>query len=210
MAEFCSKCDGNGWVFVDQSTNVRCEACTVREREHVWRESVPGRFADATMAGVTQPNHTVEMVREWLEVGVHDAACLLLLGPVGSGKTYLAYAAALELYLTAGFDVRSVSSSMMLHSLRPDGGATLDDYIDPDLLLLDDLGVEKASQWTDEQLFLVVDERWRRKTASIVTTNLTPTQLEQAVGYRVYDRLAHGAFAIDLDRKSQRQRRVAA
>lgn len=67
-----------------------------------------------------------------------------------------------------------------------------------DLLVLDDLGAEQASDmsgkrtmtpWGQSTLFLIVDERYRYRKPTLFTTNLTPTELKGRVGDRTYSRL---------------------
>jgi hypothetical protein len=72
------------------------------------------------------------------------------------------------------------------------------------VLLIDDLGIEKQSDWTEETLFGIIDARWRNCRPTIVTTNLTPLELRNTVGSRVYDRLKDGATALTIPGQSRR------
>ena len=58
-----------------------------------------------------------------------------------------------------------------------------------DLLHLDDLGAEKQTEWVIEQLYAVVNERYERQRALIVTSNVEPDDLEKQLGPRVVSRL---------------------
>ena len=72
---------------------------------------------------------------------------------------------------------------------KPDFIASLDAY---DLLIIDDLGVERSTEYAMEQVFYVVDSRYRSRKPMIITTNLrleeikNPPDLAHA---RIYDRI---------------------
>jgi DNA replication protein DnaC len=61
-----------------------------------------------------------------------------------------------------------------------------------DLLVLDDLGGGKTTDWTADTLYRLVDTRWAYQRPIIATTNLTAPDLREAVGARVASRLAAG------------------
>ena len=61
------------------------------------------------------------------------------------------------------------------------------------LLILDDLGSERASDYALEQLFLVIDTRYRAGKPLIITTNLTAEELKKPADLRyerIYDRIS--------------------
>ena len=58
-----------------------------------------------------------------------------------------------------------------------------------DVLLLDDLGLEKPSDWVREQITSLVDERWRNNRLLVVGTNESHTTIEERLGPRISSRL---------------------
>src|SRR6187549_146146 len=64
-----------------------------------------------------------------------------------------------------------------------------DRLISVDLLHVDDLGVEKRSDWVLEQLYAVVNERYEAQRSIVVTTNLDQPALEEQIGPRTVSRL---------------------
>ena len=72
---------------------------------------------------------------------------------------------------------------------RADFIASFDEY---DLLIIDDLGVERSTEYAMEQMFFIIDSRYRSRRPMIVTTNLTLDSLQNPLDTahaRIYDRL---------------------
>ena len=67
------------------------------------------------------------------------------------------------------------------------------------LLILDDIGAEKASEWTQEQLYRIVNFRYEHMLPTVITTNCDGAQLEMALGRRIVSRL------IELCRSEERR-----
>jgi DNA replication protein DnaC len=134
---------------------------------------------------------------------------LLLWGGVGSGKTYLASAVANEL-LNQGKkvllrDFAEVSSVSMFD--MDDYVKSLDAY---DLLVLDDLGAERKSEFALQNVFNVVNRRWVSGKPLIVTTNLSIKDMkelstkEDLQYQRVYDRIFDMCTPICVNGRSRR------
>lgn len=64
------------------------------------------------------------------------------------------------------------------------------------VLLLDDLGAEKPSTWTQKELMIILDERYRANKPTIITTNLmlNDSELRGTCGDRAYSRLCSDHF----------------
>lgn len=179
--------------------------------EQRWRANAPARFRNVTLADLDE--ETRATVATWLATVPN----LLVTGPVGVGKTHAALAAAREYWLadTRGRDYAFVPCVELLDNLRPnvenrqlglwDSEPWIDHYVRVDLLVLDDLGGEKASDWTAERLYLIVNRRWLDRKPTIATTNLTPTELKEQLGERTYDRIRDGAIGLRLSGESLRK-----
>jgi len=151
-----------------------------------WRGRVPRRFRDATLDSIADPLYTDLLA--WV---THDfpRPNLILTGPPGVGKTHAAVAAARARW-DLGDDVRFRAVAALMEGLRPDGPDSLDVLVGVDVLVLDDLGAEKPTDWTRERLDLLIDARWAATLPTIITTNLRPDGLEQVLGPRVWSRVA--------------------
>jgi len=141
----------------------------------------------------------------WLEQ-LPEGGNLLLLGDVGTGKTWTALAVARHV-LPDLRPVRFATTAALLERLRPGGGGEVAHYARAALLVLDDLGAERLTGWGAERVYLVVDERWAHRRPTIVTSNLDPQQIAEQVGLRTWDRLRDGATAVSLAGTSRRRPR---
>ncbi len=178
----------------------------VRQHRREWAE-IPDMFSDATLKGyrrVPGTEEAFEAVKEYLlsrEENWREGKGLILMGAVGCGKTHLGCAVlncALEDgYHAAYWNVPQQLEMMMYgHADNTDQMRILDKALLADVLLLDDLGAEKASDWTRKELVIILDERYRENRPTIVTSNLmlTDGELRNTCGARAYSRLCSDHF----------------
>lgn len=162
---------------------------------------LPRRFAGATLASLE--GEAADLADEWADTGM--SASVLLLGAVGVGKTHTACALARAAW-QAGSGVQFSPVVELLDQLRPGGpDGALERAITVDVLVLDDLGGERPTDWTGERLYALVNRRWLEQRPTIVTSNLAPIELEQAVGPRVFSRLYHDAIRLQIGGDDRRR-----
>ena len=120
---------------------------------------------------------------------------IMLVGSYGCGKTHLA-AAILQEVAEAGIAGLFVVVTELLAKIRAtfdsrDGSAEeiIERAKNTPLLILDDIGAEKASEWTQEQLYRIVNFRYEHLLPTVITTNCDGAQLEMALGRRIVSRL---------------------
>lgn len=130
---------------------------------------------------------------------------LLLFGSVGTGKTFAAACIANEL-LKSGYSVVMTSLVKLI-----DGGT--DDLVyrmrDIDLLILDDLGAERSTDYGLERVYSVTDVRYRSGKPVIYTTNLTLDTLKNGADIRytrIYDRILERCYPVEFRGVSRRKR----
>ena len=130
----------------------------------------------------------------WKKVKAENLG-LLLWGDVGTGKSFLAACIANAL-LEKGVPVLMTNFSKILNQM----GAMYSDeryrYIASfnrfSLLIIDDLGIERNTEYALEQVYAVIDERYKTGLPLIITTNLTISQLrnpEDVAHARIYSRV---------------------
>ena len=74
-----------------------------------------------------------------------------------------------------------------------------------DLLIIDDLGAEKTSDWVEEVIFKIIDNRYRRNKPILATSNVSPDKLGDKIGFRSYDRIVEMMQPIENKASSYRQ-----
>lgn len=139
---------------------------------------------------------------------------LLFTGPFGSGKTRLAAAVLNEVQERHQAAVRGEVVPDLLQRLRttydPQAADSEDRILQPllraSLLLLDDIGAERVSEWVQERLFLVIDHRYRRRLPTLFTTNLHPDDLEERLGGRIVSRIVGMARLVRISSEDYRFR----
>lgn len=135
---------------------------------------------------------------------------ILFCGPVGTGKTFYAGCIANALIeklvsvLITSFS--SIISSLQALSYGEDKNEIFKKLQEPDLLILDDCGIERGTEYIIEQMFLIVDARYRSNKPLIITTNLTPAELttNELKYARIYDRILENCIQIPVIGASRR------
>lgn len=74
-----------------------------------------------------------------------------------------------------------------------------------DVLILDDLGAEKPTEWTQAVLFEIIDYRYNSNLPIIITTNCLPEELKEKIGERSVDRLREMCKLVTINHSSFRK-----
>lgn len=135
---------------------------------------------------------------------------LLLTGKVGRGKTYQAWGAIRALAVTGlrgGWQV--VTAADMYANLRPRAGVdsevVFQRYARTSVLVLDDVGASKTTEWTEEINYRLVNHRYENELPTLFTSNLPPKDLAGMVGDRVASRLIEMAQPVALMGEDRRR-----
>ena len=152
-------------------------------------------------------------VQKWDEFKAEDIG-LLLFGNVGTGKSFFAGCIANAL-LDQGISVLMTSFPKILNTLgtlysdeRNTYISSLNEY---DLLIIDDLGSERETDYALEQIYSVIDARYRSRKPLIITTNLSLQEMKNyAYGNdlryaRIYDRILEKCQPIAFIGKNYRR-----
>ncbi|WDZ87210.1 ATP-binding protein [Micromonospora cathayae] len=161
------------------------------------RQAVPRRYREAV---ADQPD-----ILAWAaDFHADPTTCrsLLISGPVGTGKTFQAYGA-IRAALGCGRSVRweAVPFADFTAALRPSGRdpeGSLERYRDAALLLVDDLGAAKSSEWVEETTYRLINARYEAMQPTIFTTNIPLAQLRDGLGDRIASRLVETCKVIAL------------
>lgn len=154
-------------------------------------------------------------VQHWEEMQKNSTG-LLLWGDVGTGKSFIAGCIANAL-LDKGVPVIMTNFARLLNKLTDmyagDRNAYIDSFKRYPLMIIDDLGVERNSEFAREQVFSVIDSRYRSELPMIVTTNLTLEELqhpEDLSRSRIYDRVLERCLPIRINDQNIRELNQAA
>lgn len=138
---------------------------------------------------------------------------LLFYGGVGTGKTFAAACIANQL-LNQRIPVIMTSFVKLLESMQgfsEDDSALIARLNRAKLLIIDDLGAERSTDYALEKVYDIVDSRYRAKLPIILTTNLSMTELKESTDIRytrIYDRIFEMCYPMQF--KGQSWRKVEA
>ncbi len=133
---------------------------------------------------------------------------LLLWGDVGTGKSYLAACIANAL-IEKELAVRMLNFGQILNAGFEEKARILEEISSYDLLILDDFGMERNTEYGQEIVFQVIDNRYQSKKPMIITTNLSlqtlkePRDLEHK---RIYERILEVCIPVHFDGDNLREK----
>ncbi|MFF3536428.1 ATP-binding protein [Streptomyces sp. NPDC002466] len=140
---------------------------------------------------------------------------LLMAGVVGAGKTHQAYGAVRKLVQSGvGVRWRATTAADLYAGLRPRPGVDSERELAAvsrcPLLIIDDLGAAKASDWTEEMTYRLINRRYNYELPTLITTNLAIKDLRSYLGDRVASRLAQMTTRVEFEEVDRRRYRAAA
>ena len=141
-----------------------------------------------------------------------DSKGLRLVGNYGCGKTHLT-AAVIHRLAEQGIGGVFVVVPELLRAIRrgynehnEDSERLVKLTEEAPLLVLDDLGAEKTSDWVREQLYVIINHRYEDMLPTIVTTNCSTQELVERVGQRTVSRLIEMTTPYKITAKDYRMR----
>src|SRR5476649_1258064 len=237
----CQWCDDTGWKPVDDPSTGSGQATRRVVRCDCWREraghdrlanaNIPKRYLHCTLANFSAYNPSLERALEQArriprrfpaaDNEREQGRGLLLDGLPGVGKTHLAVAVVKQVIKQSGarglfYDTRDllrVIRSTYDPSIRTTELEVLRPVMTADLLVLDDLGAEKTSEWVEETMNLIVNTRYNERRLTIFTSNYQdipddtePNSLIFRIGHRMRSRLHEMCEFIVMDGADYRER----
>jgi DNA replication protein DnaC len=219
----CALCDGSGWKPAAEGTRrvARCdcwrEALTARLLEH---SRIPPRYRCAELEtfatyGNDALTKALGRARRFAEEFPGAPKGLCFIGPTGIGKTHLAATVLRRVILTRGarglfYDTRDLLR-LIRSTYNPQVRTAEMDILRPvmeaDVLVLDDLGSEKPTEWVEETMTLIVNTRYNERRHTIVTSNYDdppedrdhPDSLKARIGFRMHSRLHEMCDVVEFD-----------
>ncbi len=216
----CAWCAGTGFVDTGEGLYARCEC--LRQRiagTRLARAEVPDRYQhmslDSFDASVAPLAHRAldacrALVAEWPR-----PRGLLLRGRPGCGKTHLAvatllavlrqHAAARELFVSTPKLFSRLQATFQPEAAESEA-KVMNELANVDLLVVDDLGARRVSEWSHDVISELVTRRYDEHRATILTTNYEARELSERVGTRLVSRLREMCVDVRIDAPDYRMR----
>lgn len=165
------------------------------------------RFKNATFANyeTTSDNSRAKAIAQryadkWLERS-HVGGGLIFCGKTGTGKTHLACAIAnaiienhqADVLVTTMFEIATLAKSCQMGREQM---TTLSRFVKPELLIIDELGVQYGTDFEQMTLFQVINGRYMEKKSTIIISNLPENALSRYATEPVLDRMREGKGCI--------------
>lgn len=208
-------------IEIDRSKQIRDEQIELENERKKLREKleqqrieektgaarIPKRFQGKTFADyiaeTPQQQRVLEACTSYarnFSDNLEAGRCLILSGNVGTGKTHLA--AAIADYLVRETEYTAIFRSLhsILQAIKSTYGGdsrvteidVLQSFTSPDLLIIDEVGATKSSEFELATLFAIINTRYENNLPTVVITNLEAAELKNAIGDRCTDRLREG------------------
>jgi len=230
--EVCPKCHGSGWARIERGGIegvVRCECIKgTRTERLLLKANIPRRYEHCELDNFENPfrNTSTDIARVGAEGFVAEYPIrfgLLFMGPQGIGKTHLAVGIIKKLILQKSVPCLFCTFPELLKEIQDSWNPVsqssemtlLEPVLNTEVLVLDELGAQKPSDWVRDQVAYVLNYRYNENKVTIVTTNfqdyeseegkaVRPDSLTQRIGPRIRSRLFEMCRTVKMDGKDFR------
>ena len=226
----CPYCFGSGMEVVSGEGARRCRCQSPDNRDRLLQSArIPPRYQHCTIQGYDAANHELSKWAAKMEAQIIiddylslEGRGLLLAGPVGVGKTHLAVAILRELitryqarglFYQFGALLRQIQDSYNPVSQNSEL-AVLAPVFEAEVLVLDELGASKPTDWVRDTMMQIINNRYNEKRLTIFTTNYSDSRknekegeiLEERIGVPLRSRLYEMCKTVVIEGEDYRKR----
>jgi len=179
---------------------------------------IPKKFLNADLS------KTLKKIQEYsINYNRTNNKGIYLYGSVGTGKTYSVCALAIDL-LIQGYEVNVYNLPRLLNIIRSSFSkqevtnektgdssyafihnmSDIEKLADIEILIIDDIGAEKASDWVAETLYHLINTRYENMKTTIFTSNLDLNDLSDKISERIVSRIAEMSEIYKIEGKDKR------
>jgi DNA replication protein DnaC len=190
-AKVCPLCDDTGWKSVGEGKERRVARCDCRQQERTQRllaqARIPRRYEHCELSnfevlkgnGHASLSSALLSAQRFVAEYPVERAGLLLIGPIGVGKTHLSVGIIKELLLTKGIPCLFYDYRELLKEIQNSYNASvattemqvLRPVFETEVLVLDELGAVKPTEWVWDTVSHILNTRYNDERTTIITTN---------------------------------------
>jgi len=224
----CPKCLGSGWEKIDRdglSGVARCECIKGSRSERLLKgANIPQRYEHCELEEyATRNNRSLDIAKTIAEKFVAEFPMsqpfgLLFMGPQGIGKTHLVVGIVKKLIRQKSVPCYFCTFPELLKQIQDSYNpvsqssemSLLEPVVSTQVLVLDELGAQKPSDWGRDQVAYVLNRRYNENKVTIVTTNFldygpeskkpgVSDSLSDRIGLRIRSRLYEMCKTVEMD-----------
>lgn len=152
--------------------------------------------------GTGKTHLSVATLRAVVEANIDEFGCQSSDLPIYGAKEYQGYTCTMiPVVEFLGIQRQSISAK----NLKKIADHLLHQAKSSEIIILDDIGAEKPSVWGEEQLFSLIDLRYRMQRATLFTSNCTLKELEAALGERIVSRIFEMTEGVKVEGEDYRK-----
>jgi len=229
----CSVCNDTGWaeLVVEGVQRVsRCECRRSKFKKRILEQArIPGRYRGCDLESYENHDPTQRSAKgtaeQFVKVYPEVDAGLFFIGSCGVGKTHLSVAIIQALINTKGIPCIFFDFWDLLKTIQQtyDSNSEISEsevlipVLNKEVVLLDDLGSHKVTDWRRDMLTYIINKRYNEKKITIITSNFIPSDkagkrsnseedtLEERIGERLVSRLYEMCRVIEIKGKDYRR-----